>query len=56
MNQISNWLAGIGMLIGIYLFLSNANATVKIIDGIGSNMINGIQVLQGRAKSNTTRF
>ena len=50
MSHLSSWLAGIGMLIAIYLFLSNANSTVKIINSIASNSINGIQVLQGRSK------
>lgn len=48
MNHISSWIAGIGMLIAIFLILSNASDTVKIINSIASNSINGIQVLQGR--------
>ena len=50
MNHISSWLAGIGMLIAIYLFLSNANSTATIINSIASNTVDGIQVLQGRNK------
>ena len=50
MNHLSSWLAGIGMLIAIYLFLSNADNTVSIINSIASNSINGIQVLQGRSR------
>lgn len=41
-------IAGIGTLIAIYLVLSNANETTKIISTIASNSIKGIQVLQGR--------
>lgn len=48
MNHISSWIAGIGMLIAIFLILSNASDTVKIINSIAGNSIKGIQVLQGR--------
>lgn len=50
MHRVFNVIGGIGILIGIYLFLSNANETVKIINSIASNSITGIQVLQGRNK------
>ena len=50
MNHISRWLAGIGVLIAIYLFLSNADSTAQIINSIASNTVDGIQVLQGRNK------
>lgn len=40
--------AGIGLLIGIYLFISNADSTTKIIQTFASNSIQGIKVLQGR--------
>lgn len=48
MNKIVEVLSGIGILIAIYLFLSQGSTTVKIIESISGNMINGIQVLQGR--------
>lgn len=48
MNHISSWIAGIGMLIAVYLILSNASESVKIVNSIASNSIKGIQVLQGR--------
>ena len=48
MSKVFNVIGGIGMLIGIYLFLSNGTTTVKIINTISSNMLNGIQILQGR--------
>jgi hypothetical protein len=41
-------LAGIGVLIGIYLFVSKADQTAKIISTIASNSTQGIKVLQGR--------
>lgn len=41
-------IAGMGMLIAIYLFVSNASQTTKIIESIGSNTTKGIKVLQGR--------
>ena len=56
MNQLASILGGIGVLIAIYLFLSNADDTAKIINSVASNSINGIQVLQGRSKSNMTKF
>lgn len=40
--------AGMGVLIAVYLFVSNANQTAKIIGSIGSNTTAGIKVLQGR--------
>lgn len=48
MGGIYKIIAGIGTLIAIYLVLSNANASVKIVNTIASNSIKGIQVLQGR--------
>ena len=50
MHQIMKVLGGIGVLIVIYLFLSNGSQTVKIINSIAENTIDGIQVLQGRNK------
>jgi hypothetical protein len=48
MNKVFDVLAGIGILIGIYLFLANGNQTVSIINSIASNTTSGIKVLQGR--------
>lgn len=48
MGTVYKIVAGIGVLIAIYLFLSNYNGTTKIISTISSNAIKGIQVLQGR--------
>lgn len=48
MNQIVTVLSGIGVLIGIYLFLSKGSQTVNIINTIASNSIQGIKTLQGR--------
>ena len=50
MGKIMEIMSGIGILIAIYLFLSNAGNTVKIVDSVAGNMLNGIQVLQGRNK------
>jgi hypothetical protein len=41
-------IAGIGILIGIYLFLANGKQTVSIINSIAGNTTSGIKVLQGR--------
>lgn len=45
---IADTIAGIGLLIGIYLFLSKANETRTIINAIATNSVSGIKVLQGR--------
>lgn len=42
------FIGGIGLLIAIYLFLSQSNSTVNIINSFASNSINGIKALQGR--------
>lgn len=48
MGTLTKVVSGIGVLIAIYLFLDNFNATSSIINTIGKNSINGIAVLQGR--------
>lgn len=48
MNKVFDVIAGIGMLIAIYLFLSNYKATTSVISTIASNGISGIKTLQGR--------
>ena len=48
MGTLYKILAGIGVLIAIYLFLSNGTQTTSIISTISGNAIKGIQVLQGR--------
>ena len=40
--------SGMGLLIAIYLFVSNANDTARIITSLGENTTKGIKVLQGR--------
>lgn len=47
--KLGNILAGIGILIAIYLFISRGDTTVKIIQTIAQNSIQGIKTLQGRA-------
>jgi hypothetical protein len=46
--SIGKIVAGIGLLIGIYLFVANGDKTVKIINSIASNTTAGIKTLQGR--------
>lgn len=48
MNRISDWIAGIGMLIALFLVLSRSRETVSIINSFASNATAGIKVLQGR--------
>lgn len=46
--KIGKIISGIGLLIAVYLFVSNANETAKIITSLGENTTRGIKVLQGR--------
>lgn len=48
MSKVFDVLAGIGVLIGIYLFLANYTATTAIISTFASNATQGIKTLQGR--------
>ena len=48
MNTLVKVLSGIGLLIGIYLFLSRSSDTVKIVNTMATNSIAGIKTLQGR--------
>ena len=45
---LADTIAGIGLLIGIYLFLDKAEQTKTIINSIAKNSVDGIKVLQGR--------
>lgn len=47
-SGLTSMISGIGLLIGIYLFLANGNATVNIINSVSRNAVSGIKVLQGR--------
>lgn len=51
MSKMVQVISGIFVLIGIYLFLSQGDKTVKIISTLASNATKGIAVLQGRAVS-----
>lgn len=48
MKKLLTIVSGIGILIGIYLFLANWNASVGIINAVGKNATAGIKTLQGR--------
>lgn len=48
MSTLTKVLSGIGILIGIYLFLSRGKETASIINTIASNATMGIKTLQGR--------
>ncbi len=48
MNRVFDVVSGMGILIAIFLFLNNGQATVSIIQTIGSNTTSGIRTLQGR--------
>lgn len=51
MNTVYKVLAGVGTLIALYLVVSNASNTAKVIETIASNSIAGVQVLQGKNPS-----
>lgn len=46
--NLGKMIAGIGILIAIYLFVSRSSETSKIISTIATNSVAGIKVLQGR--------
>lgn len=48
MNKVFDVVSGIGVLIAVYLFLSNSAQTTSIINTIATNTTSGIRVLQGR--------
>lgn len=48
MGGVVKVLTGIGLLIGIYLFLNNWTGTVAVINGLGSQTWKGVSTLQGR--------
>lgn len=48
MNRFWDMVAGIGILIGIFLVLTRSKETALIINTISSNAIQGIKTLQGR--------
>lgn len=48
MRTITQWLTGIAILIGIFLFVSHGNTTVSIIKSIAEGTNTGIKTLQGR--------
>lgn len=48
MNKFFDVMAGIGILIGIFLFLNKGKETVSIINTLGTNATAGIKTLQGR--------
>lgn len=48
MGTINKLMAGTGILIMLYLFLTNSKATVSIISQLGSSYNKGVKVLQGR--------
>lgn len=48
MGTVTKILSGSAILIGIYLFLTNAGSSAKIINSISSAYIGGVKTLQGR--------
>lgn len=48
MNRVFDIVGGIGLLIMLYLFLSNGKQTTSIINAVAGNSVKGIKTLQGR--------
>jgi hypothetical protein len=48
MSKVMGILSGIGLLIGIYLFLNKGKETSMIISSLAANSVQGIKALQGR--------
>jgi hypothetical protein len=47
-NMVVEITGGIGVLIGIYLFVSNFNGTVAILNALSTPSIEMVKTLQGR--------
>lgn len=48
MSLIAKLLSGTGILIGIYLFVTNSQGVVSIVDSLGGVYTSGVKTLQGR--------
>lgn len=48
MAKIAEILSGMGILIAIFLFVSHATESARIINALGSNTTAAIKTLQGR--------
>ena len=48
MSTIYKVLSGIGILIAIYLFISNGHTTISTINSLSNALATNVQVLQGR--------
>ena len=48
MGTVTKIISGTGILVAIYLFLSNYTATTKIISQLGSTYTGSVKTLQGR--------
>jgi len=48
MNKLMEIITGMGILIGIYLFVANWNGTVKIINALAKPSVDMVRTLQGR--------
>lgn len=48
MGTVSKILSGTAILIGIYLIITNASGTTKVINSLGSVYNSSIKSLQGR--------
>lgn len=46
--MLNKILAGTGLLIGIFLFLTHSGDAVKIISGLSTAYTSGVKTLQGR--------
>lgn len=48
MGTLTKIISGTGLLICLYLVLSNASSTVKVINSLGGVYNNSVKTLQGR--------
>lgn len=49
MSMLAKILSGTGILIGIYLFVKNADGASNIISSLGKVYSDGVRTLQGNA-------
>lgn len=48
LRSVVDIVAGVGFLIGMFLVLSRADASVKIVNSLAANSVQAVKALQGR--------
>lgn len=48
MGKVMEIISGMGMLILVYLLVTNSKSTATVVNSLGSNLTSTVKVLQGR--------